>query len=196
MGRNAQNPDFEDSIIPLLEDLMQFALSLTGTGKAAAKLLSESLAEASQTWDELGPVESCLIWLHEIITRRYYKDFKNTQSILSFVHDNKEEGFIEEEIIVTMTTLSPQINTVDSSDNYKDISHFKDIYSFPEICRPGMILAFLESRSLKRDAILTNSQPVAVNLKSSLGRRFIREELYAYLMGKDESDLFANGKRG
>jgi DNA-directed RNA polymerase specialized sigma24 family protein len=75
MSEGEKRLDFKDRVSPYLEVLLQFSLWLTKNGRDAAQLMREAMAEAYRSWDVLMPDECCKMWLHKILSRRFFDGF-------------------------------------------------------------------------------------------------------------------------
>ena len=145
---------------------MQFSLWLTKNGRDAAQLMREGMAEAFRSWDELMPDESCKIWLHKIISKRFFNNDRQ------HMHP-----------IVPKSWLNGETD--------EDVNYFEAMSNLPAICRSAMIQSYLERFSNDENADLAGVQPQEIELMLNRGRQYIQEKLYDYLIGNDSFDIIA-----
>lgn len=176
-------------ILNSLEVLLRFSLGLTKNGPGAVKLMREGIIEACQSWDELKSQESRLIWLKKILARRFLNGFSEVPLSLPLAVYNIEKGFIgkqpSSEAMPSTDAWLTRFASIESDDN---IACFKAISDLPEVCRPAMILWYLEGRSKNEntDQIGIQSQPDG----SIFGRarEYIRDKLFTYMLSNDEPE--------
>jgi len=196
MSGRTKREDFKDRVFPHLEILLQFSLWLTKNGRDAAKLMREAMAEAYQSWDDPMPEASCKIWLHKILTRRFFDSFQHhSRPLVPICSDNVDESLIKNNRLfsVTATNARSQSSPTDESD--EDVSYFKAIAGLPKVFRSAVILSYLEGFSNREIADLTGVQPHAIESLLNRGRGHLREELFAHLMGRDSFEMVADGVR-
>ena len=74
----------------------------------------------------------------------------------------------------------------------EDVNYFTAIASLPAVFRSAMILSYLEGFSYREIANLAGVQPHAIESLLNRGREFLREELFAHLMGSDSLETVAD----
>lgn len=192
MSESARRSNFKDTISPYLEVLLQLSLWLTRNGRDAADLMRKAMAEAYRSWDESMPEESCNILLNEILTRRFFDGCQHSHPHVSISGDKIDETIVRNNPLFETVAINAQLQPFATGGSDEDVNYFKAIAGLPAMCRPLMILSHLEGRSKKENGDLAGDQSQATESFLYRGRKFIQEELFAYLMGKDSPDIFAD----
>lgn len=182
---------FKESVLPCLDQLMQFALWLTKNGRSATCLMRESMAEAYQSWDQRMPHECRKIWLHMIITGRFFHSFQqHTHMDRTAKRAEIDDRLVKANRLFAHDQYEPSF-TLESAE---EINYFKAIATLPPVFRPAMILSYLEGFTNKEIAYLARVPAYAIESLLNRGRALIREELYAVLLGIDEKNLVEERK--
>ncbi len=178
--------DFKENILPDLEILIHFSLSLTKNGRDAVELMRESMAEAFLSWHEAMPKKNPQIWLHEFITRRFQgRNQCYTHPSAQPPGEDVDGNAGKNDTLHPDTTTGarPHSRLTGESDN--DVDFLKAFATLPSLFRSAMILSYLDGFSRKQIAGLTAVRPPVIESVLIRSRRFIREELFAYLMDND-----------
>jgi DNA-directed RNA polymerase specialized sigma24 family protein len=192
MSESARRSNFKDTISPYLEVLLQLSLWRTRNGRDAAELMRKAMAEAYRSWDESMPEESCNIWLNEILTRRFFDGFQHSHPHVPIFGNKNDETIVRNNPLFETAATNSELQPFATGGPDEDVNYFKAIASLPAMCRPVMILSYLEGHSKKENADLPGDQSRATKQFFYRGRKFIQEELFAHLMGKDSPDIFAD----
>jgi len=196
MYRRTNRKTFEEMVFPHLKILLQFSLRLTENGRDAGILMQESIAEADRSWDESLPEEGCKTWLHMILIRRFCNGFqRNSNSSAPNSGDNVDRSLVRNNRLFNPTTGDPGQPAFPTGESQEDIDYFRAIAGLPSIYRSAVILSYLEGFSNKEIADLAGVQPHAVESLLNRGREYLREELFAHLMGSDSVDRVAERVR-
>jgi RNA polymerase sigma factor (sigma-70 family) len=188
---SAKRLDFKDKIQPHLEVLLQFSLWLTKNGRDAARLMREAMAEAYRSWDEWIPEESYDIWLHNILTRRFFNGFQQqSRPLVPILVDAVDNSVAKKNRLSSSTTPNAPRQIFMNGKSDEDVSYFRAIASLPTVFRSAMILSYLEGFSNKQIANLAGVQPHAIESLLNRGRALLREEFFAHLTGDDSLDTF------
>lgn len=185
MNDNEKRLDFKEKIIPDLEVLLQFSLWLTKNGRDASGLMREALGEAYRTWEDWTPEESRKVWMHKILTKRFFNGFQQKSRLQLHVADNVDDRLIMNNRIFPETSISSRQPSFLTGESNEDIDYFKAIASLPAVFRSAMILSCLEGFSNREIAELAGVDSQNVESLLNRGRKFLREELFAHLMGKE-----------
>jgi RNA polymerase sigma-70 factor (ECF subfamily) len=189
ISESAKRQGFKDNILPDLEVLLQFSLALTRNGRDAAELMRDAMEEAYRVWDETMPEENCRMWLHKILTRRFFEGFlQHARPNAPISGANIDKSLIKNRIWPTTATGTRQ-KSQPTGKSDEDVNYFKAIAGLPAMYRSAMILSYLEGFSNGEIAELAGVRPRAIESVLDRGRRFIREELFAHLMGDDGPDM-------
>lgn len=186
IGENEKRSGFREKILPDFEAVLQFSLALTRNGRDAVALMHDAMAEAYRSWDESIGEGSCKIWLYNIMTHRFFDGYRRrAYQIDSHFDDNVEEiPAVDGGFFPAGESVAHQ-NSFLTEDWEEDIHYFQAIAGLPAVFRSAMILSYLEGFSIKEISDLTTIQPHAVESHLDRGRGFLREELFAHLMGDD-----------
>jgi len=196
MSESARRSDFKNKITPHLEVLLQFSLWLTKNGRDAAKLMQESMAEAYQSWGEPMSEESCKIWLHKMLTSRFYNGFQQCSRPLDpNSGDNIDESLVRNNRLFETAATDTGQRPSATNELDEDVNYFKAIATLPAVFRSAMILSYLEGFSNREIAKLAGVQPHAIESLLNRGRGLLREELFAHLVGGGSRDTVANKVR-
>ena len=186
MSENAKKSDFKDRILPHLEGLLQFSLWLAKDGRGAIRLMQEALAEAFQSWDDSTSEESCDIQLHHILTRRFLNGGQQGEHSLTPVFsDTGDESAGENDRYASLAITNARQQSWLTGESDEDVNYFVAFAGLPPAFRSAMILSYLEGFSSMEIANLAGVQPPAVESLLNRGHKFLREELFAHLMGDD-----------
>ena len=186
MNDNEKRLDFKEKIVPDLEVLLQFSLWLTKNGRDASGLMREALGEAYRKWEEWTPEESRKVWMHKILTKRFFNGFQQKSRLQLHVADNVDDRLIMNNHIFPETSISSRQPSFLSGESNEDLDYFKAIASLPAVFRSAMILSCLEGFSNREIAELAGVDSQNVESLLNRGRKFLREELFAHLMGKED----------
>jgi RNA polymerase sigma-70 factor (ECF subfamily) len=196
MSESAKRLDFKDKILPHLEVLLQFSLWLTKNGRDATRLMCEAMAEAYRSWDELIPEENCGIRLHKILTRRFFSGFQQYSQPLTPISDdnvdNVDDSLIKNNRLFPVAATNPGQQSFTAGESDEDVNYFTAIAGLPAVFRSAMILSYLEGFSYSEIADLAGVQPHAIESLLNRGREFLREELFAHLLGSDSLETVAD----
>jgi len=188
MNETAKRSDFKDKISPHLEVLLQFSLSLTKNGRDAARLMREAITEASRSWDESMPEESCKMWLHEILTRRFFIGFQqHARPRVAISGANGDVSLVKNDRLSPATTTNARQNSFLADESEEDVDYFEAIASLPAVFRSAMILSYLEGFSNREIGDLAGVQPHVIESLLNRGRGLLQEDLFAHLMGNTVS---------
>jgi RNA polymerase sigma-70 factor, ECF subfamily len=192
---SVKRQNFRDSILPELEVFLQFSLWLTKNGRDAAELMREAMVEAYRSWDESMPEESCKMWLYRILTRRFFGGTQNhTRPLVPIFDDNDDnidESLVKNDRLFIVATTNARLQSWLTGESDEEINYFEAVASLPAMCRSAMILSYVEGFTNKEIADLAGVHPHAVESILDRGRKFMREELFAYFMDNDGSDMVA-----
>jgi len=194
MGKGVSNKmEITSYILNSLEVLLRFSLGLTKNGPGAVKLMREGIREACQSWDELKPQESRLIWLKKILARLFLNDCSGVPPFLSLAgydHNIEKSSIGKQPSSEAMPPTNAWLTRFASIESDDNIACFKAISDLPKVCRPAMILWYLEGRSKNKvtDQIGIQSQPDGSI--SNRAREYIRDELFTYMLSNDEPEPF------
>ncbi len=193
MDENAKRSDFKDRMLPHLESLLQLSLWLTKDGRDAVSLMREAMAETYGSWDESTSDEPCDVHLRYILTRRFIQGSQQDASQLGLNSDgyNVDESLGQKDHLGSTTITARQQSWLTGESN-EDVDYFVAFASLPAAFRSVMILSYLEGFTNKEIADLAGVQPLAVESLLDRGQRFLREELFAHLMGSDDLDAVAD----
>lgn len=194
INETAKRSDFKDKIVPHLEVLLQFSLWLTGDGRDAVRLMREALAEVYDTWVESISDEPCDVKLHYVLTRRFLNDGQQaTVARISGVNVNFNEGADIDDCLDCATKNYIQRRSWFAGEsNDVDNKYLAAFAGLPPAFRSVMILSYLEGFSNGEIANLAGVRPHAVELTLNRGRSFLREELFAHLMGEVNLDTIGD----
>ncbi len=184
MSESARGPDFKNRVSPHLGSLLQISLGLTKNGRDATRLMREAIVEASRSWDESMPEESCDIRLYDILTRRYFNGFQPlSRSIASHGYDVVDDHLVLNSRPVPASTIESRRNSSMAAESNDQVNFVKAITGLPEMFRPAMILSYLEGFSNMEIAGLAGVKPHAIESLLDRGCGLLQTELYALLMG-------------
>jgi len=187
MMNNSENRlTFKTEVLPDLEILLQFSLWLTKNGGDASSLMRDALKEAFESWEKWTLEESRRIWIHKILTRRFFNGFQQAQKSQAPIAVNVDDRLIKNNRLFPDTAIIFRQPSFLSGESNEDLDYFKAIACLPAVYRSAMILSCLEGFSNREIAELAGVEPQKVETLLNRGRTFLREELYAHLMGKEE----------
>ena len=186
MNNNEKRLDFKEKILSDFEVLLKFSLWLTKNGRDASELMREAMAEAFRIWEEWTPKESRKIWMHKILTKRFFNGFQQKSRLQSPVADNMDDRLIKGDRLFPEATINSRQPSFLFGDSNEDLDYFKAIASLPAVFRSAMILSCLEGFSNREIAELAGVESQAVESLLNRGRKFLREELFVPLMGKKD----------
>jgi DNA-directed RNA polymerase specialized sigma24 family protein len=180
---NRKAVDFKDKILPNFEFFLQFSLLLVKNGRDAARLMREAMAEAYQLWDESVTNENSKMWVHEILTRRFFDGFERSNCrLVTIIEDDADENFCRNNMLFYSTTIDASRHQTRIGESREDIDFGKIMTGLPEKFRSAMILSYLEGFSNAELANLADVSPGAVELLIHRGNEFMSGELFANLM--------------
>lgn len=185
-NNNENRLAFKTEVLPDLEVLLQFSLWLTKNGNDASSLMREALTEAFESWDDWTPEESRRIWIHKILTRRFFNSFQKRSRLQQPVAVNVDDRLIKNNRLFPEATITYRQHSFLTGESNEDLDYFKAIACLPAVYRSAMILSCLEGFSNREIAELAGVEPYKVESLLNRGRTFLREELYAHLMGSEE----------
>ena len=192
-GESAIRSDFKEKIMPHLESHLQFCLWLTRNGRDATRLMREALAELFQSFQKGMSADSCAVRLHEILTRRFLNDRQQTRRTPAPVAaDNIDDSLIADNPHCFDTTAGVSQQSWPDTRDDDVVPYLEAIASLPSVCRAAMILSYVEGFSNTEIAELGRMRPHEVDSLLDRGRRFIRDELFSYLIGGDDHDASAD----
>jgi DNA-directed RNA polymerase specialized sigma24 family protein len=185
-----QRSDFKTVITPHLELLLQYSLWLTKNGLDATRLMREALVETSRLFNESPPERHWDMRVQEVLTRRFLTGEQAQANTPACNSTDNVDDIIVGNYLLFLEASDPDQNQLWlTTGPNSDESYLNAIASLPSVCRSAMILSYLEGFTADEIAELVSIQPQAVESLLSRGRHFIQEELYAYLIGDDGSDL-------
>jgi len=194
INETARRSDFRDRIVPHLETLLQFSLWLTRDGRDAIKLMRNALTEAYRTSHDSTTDEPCDVQLHYILTRRFLNGNEESAVSLAAVYGNSADAIAGlNDQIVALAKAKARQRSWPNGESEDDVSYLAAFAGLPTAFRSVMILSYLEGFSNGEIANLAGVQPQTVEISLDRGRRFLREELFAYLM--DNVNLDTVGDR-
>ncbi len=191
MSDSTIRADFKEKISPHIEVLLQFSLWLTKNGRDAVKLMRSAMAEAVHNWDELTSEES-YVRLHSILTRQFLN--RNSQVVQP---PNQTSGGVTSESVdngdrlISAATGDTRHRSWLTGGYDGDVNYFEAFAGLPPTFRSVMILSYLEGFSNVEIADLAGVQPLAVDSLLNRGREFLREELFAHLVGENDHETIA-----
>ncbi|MGB5107678.1 MAG: sigma-70 family RNA polymerase sigma factor [Candidatus Zixiibacteriota bacterium] len=192
-SENAKMEEFKEKVLRDIEALLQFSLWLTKNGRDASRLLREAMHEAYETWDQLSPDESSELWLHRILTKRFFNGFRReSRLVVAEAADNIDDNLAANNRLVPETALSVRQPTFLTGNSNEDVDYFKAIASLPPAFRTTMILSCLEGFSNREIADIAGVQTQTVESLLNRGRVYLREELFTHLIGTDSLDAADN----
>ncbi len=191
-SENTKMEDFKEKVLQDIEALLQFSLWLTKNGRDASRLMREAMREAYETWDQLSPDESSKLWLHKILTRRYFNGFQKSRGIRipagNNDTDNIDNSLTENNRLIPESALTLRQPSFLTGNSNEDLDYFKAIASLPPSFRTAMILSCLEGFSSREIANLAQVEPQKVESLLNRGRVFLKEELFTHLIGGENFD--------
>jgi RNA polymerase sigma-70 factor, ECF subfamily len=189
MSDRVKRADFKDKISPHLEVVLQYSLSLTKDGRDATRLMRETMVEAYQIWNESVPKDSCNVWLHNILTRRFFNGFQqHSLSFAPIISDNVDDSLIVNNRLFNTATINPGQESFPTGESDEDVNYLRAVAGLPTAFRSAMILSYLEGFTNKEIANLAGVQPHAIESLLNRGRQLLRKEFFAHLMGSDSFD--------
>jgi len=190
---STRRSDFKNKMSRHVVFFLQFSLWLTKNGRDAVELMREAMAEAYRSWDESMPEESRRIWLHNIFTRRFIVNIQPpARPQVANCSDTAGEHLVRNNQLSPGTTTNARQQSWQIGASDDDVNYFEAFAGLPAVCRSAMILSYLEGFSNAEIADLAHVRPPAVESILHRGRTFIREELFAHLMGDDCIDAVAD----
>jgi len=192
-SENAKRSNFKDKVLPGLEFLLQLSLCLTKNGRDAIGLIREAMAEAYWSWDESISEVSCKMWLHTIMTRRYFDGFmQRSRPHVPHSGNNVDEKPGENARPCPTTTINNREDSFLTGESQEESGLIEAFAGLPLKFRTAMILSYLEGFSNQQIANLAGVQPHAIESLLNRGREFLREELFAYLISHKSLDTVAD----
>jgi len=184
-----QGPDFETTITPHLELLLQYSLWLTKNGLDATRLMRGALAEASRSFNESPPQRHWDLRVQEMLTRRFLSGVrKDEDPIVQIDPDNIDDSLVGDNVLFSVASGADQKQLWLTAGSDSDESYLNAIAGLPAVCRSAMILSFLEGFSTEEIADLSGVRPQAIGSLLDRGRRFIREQLFEHLNGDESAE--------
>ncbi len=188
-SENAKRSNFKDKVLPGLEFLLQLSLCLTKNGRDAIGLMREAMAEAYWSWDESISEASCKMWLHTILTRRYFNGFKRRAHPLDRdPGENIDKSLVENDRLCPTTTINAREDTFLTGESKEESGLIDAFAGLPLKFRNAMILSYLEGFSNRQIANLAGVQPHAIESLLNRGREYLRKDLFAYLISHKSFD--------
>ncbi len=185
-SESAKMADFKDKVLQDIEALLQFSLWLTKNGRDASRLLCEAMKEAYQSWDQLSPDECPRLWLHKILTKKFFNGFQRESHLIApDATDNIDDSLIKNNWLFPETALDARQPSFLTGSSNEDLDYFKAIASLPPAFRTAMILSCLEGFSDREIADIAGVPPQAVESLLNRGRVFLQEELFSLLTGNE-----------
>lgn len=188
LDNRALRADFEEKISPHLEVLLQFSLWLTKNGRDATRLMRAAMSEAYRSWDELTPEES-YVRVHNILTRCFLVGKPGTEhSNRSGAGEGPSASAVTRDRLVSSPITEFRRRSWLMGELEGNVNYFEAFASLPTTLRSTMILSHLEGFSNAEIADLSGVESRVIEDTLSRGRRFMREQLFAHLMGEREAD--------
>jgi DNA-directed RNA polymerase specialized sigma24 family protein len=184
MSESAKRLDFEDKVLPYLEGMLQRSLSLTKNGRSAVRLMREALADAYQSWDGIVLDADCEIWLHEVLTRRFSSAFqRESRSCVPQKGDRPDENAVQTIRLSRAAATNDRGQSPLFRESDEDTAYVEAVAGLPAVLRSAGILSYLEGFPNEEIADLAGVRPQSIAALLNRGRRLMREELFAYLLG-------------
>ncbi len=197
LSENGHPSDFKDKLVPHVEVLLKFALCLTKNGRDAARLLRESVAEAYRVWFVLPSEEECGRQMHAIIVRRFLNEFSHPVHPQAPLNSESDvDSFSWDNQLMQTSMAEVRHQAWQDSESNEDVLYLAAIADLPAVFRSAMILSYIEGFSNREIADLAFAPKRTVESLLDRGRGFIREELFAHLMGDINVESVAIRKVG
>jgi len=192
-SENAKRSNFKDKVLPGLEFLLQLSLCLTKNRRDAIGLIREAMAEAYWYWDESISDAACKMWLHTIMTRRYFDGFmQRARPHVPNSGNNVDENPGENARPCPTTTINNREDFFLTGESQDESGLIEAFAGLPMKFRTAMILSYLEGFSNRQIAYLAGAQPHAIESMLKRGRELLREELFTYLISHKSFDKIAD----
>jgi DNA-directed RNA polymerase specialized sigma24 family protein len=192
MSENPKRSGFKRKILPHLEVLLQISLGMTKNGCDATRLMREAVAEAYQAWDESMPDEGCYIRINEIMSRRFINGIQpHSHPLVLLRDDTVDEALVKNHRLSPATATNARQNSIPFGASEDLVKFLIAITSLPAVYQPTMIRPYFKGFHYAEIAELADFRPHAIESPLNWGRKLIRKELSAHLMGNSGLDTVA-----
>lgn len=177
----AQQKNFEEEALPLMDAVYGFALRLAGGPDAAQDLVQETYYRAYRAWDQYTPGTRCKSWLFTICRNVFLRTQERSRRHDEILSEQAEED------PASLSRESPVFAASKDSDPEGDFfarivdeEVLRAIDELPEEYRTAVVLSDLEGLPYAEIAELMDVPVGTVKSRLFRGRRQLQSRLWDY----------------
>ena len=173
--------EFQETAVPHMDALFNFALRMTGDSDEANDLIQETYMRAFRFWEKFEKGTNCKAWLYRILKNTYINSYRRDTKGPEKVDYEDVENFYE--------NVKPS-HTEDSHlereifDNLLDDEVSRAIDSLPEEFRTVIILSDIEGFTYEEIADFIDCPVGTVRSRLHRARKMMFTKLYKYAAKK------------
>ena len=169
--------DFEQTAIPLMDILHNYALRLTMNSENAKDLLQDTYLKAFRFWDSFEKGTNLKAWLYEIMRNSYINQYRKKTKEPNKVEYDENEFYYK---IAQQGSFEPKYLKINSYDEIFEDEITRSLDGLAKDFKTVVLLSDLENFSYEEIANILDCPIGTVRSRLHRGRKRLQKELFNY----------------
>lgn len=172
--------DFEQTAIPLMDILYNYALHLTMNSENAKDLLQDTYLKAFRFWDSYEKGTNIKAWLSEIMKNSYINQYRKNVKAPKEVEYDENQFFYK---ISQQVSFDPKYLHTKSYDEIFEDEITRSLDTLTKDFKTAVLLSDFEDFSYEEIANIINCPIGTVRSRLHRGRKQLQKKLFNYAKG-------------